>query len=876
MAVRLQCPNPDCLASYSITEAELGRSLRCDKCGWVFELSSSGEDDPEPQRGSPTLLMELTPGAIFGRRYEILRPLGRGGMGVVYLARDAELGRDVALKIPQMAMDGGDRSELFRRFIHEARAAARFDHPNICPVYDVGQVDGVYYLTMAYIEGRPLTSLLGNGPLPESRAAEVVITLARALGEAHEHGIVHRDLKPSNILVSARRGLVIMDFGLARNLLGGDGTRITLSGQMLGTPGYMAPEQVRGDVEAVGPACDIFSLGVILYELLTGRRPFTGKVGEVLAKLLTENPEPPSRHRPGLDPLMEAICLKAMAKAPGDRYASMAEFSAALETCVAIRSQVESRPASAITEKAPATPNRRWRRSLLAGVASVAGLLLLAVAVQEAGRWPWRRLTHRVARPVVRSTTADALTRESTTISAQVSTSAPEPASAPEKIAPVVVAKHSEPEPVSALEKSAPAVVTKSATPTPEPTVERPKDKEAPVVAIAPVPPASGVAVDPAKSAPVVMAVPPRPPWFPAPLLETYKNSRVVPSPAPIPPPPSATGTGLAKVDLRPVPPLASTPRVIGMTPGKSPARLANVVGMTLVHIEPGEFTMGTSAAQLVSLMQMFPTAKHDLFKREQPAHRVRITRPFYLAIHPVTVRQFRRFVDQTGYLTEAEKDGKGGYAWNEAQEKWVPDPKVNWRSPGFPQGDDHPVVLVSWHDAHAFIDWLNKTAHGKLHYGLPTEAEWEYACRAGSSALYPNSDDPEKLALIANTADASARRIFPKWDTIRTDDGHVYTAPVGSYRPNANGLFDMIGNVWQWCQDGFDAEYYKDAPVNDPTGSTVALTRVVRGGGWSTNARGARSAVRNMYTPGYRSGNLGFRVTAVQTGVARAPGAGR
>jgi hypothetical protein len=249
-------------------------------------------------------------------------------MGSVYLAQDVQLDRPVALKVPNFGLNDGSR--LRERFFREARAAATLSHPNLCPVYDVGEVDGILYLTMAYVEGRPLTDYIRPGkPLPERQAAALVRRLALALQEAHGRGVIHRDLKPANIMITPRREPVIMDFGLARQT-SKDESRLTQHGAVLGTPGYMPPEQVRGELDAMGPACDIYSLGVILYEALTGRLPFEGTSLAVLAKIITEAPPPPTTVRADLDPRLEQICLRAMAKEPAQRYASMAELATAL------------------------------------------------------------------------------------------------------------------------------------------------------------------------------------------------------------------------------------------------------------------------------------------------------------------------------------------------------------------------------------------------------------------------------------------------------------------------------------------------------------------------------------------------------------------
>jgi hypothetical protein len=323
----------------------------------------AGAADPEPRPGGETTAPY--PGAAeairppapalpagFGR-YLLLRILGKGGMGAVYLAHDTQLDRQVALKVPSFGP--GDDPALRERFLREARAAATLSHPNICPVYDVGEVDGVPYLTMALIEGRSLADILRKHPqLPAPQAAALVRQLALAMQEAHERGVIHRDLKPANIMINRRKQVVIMDFGLARRGVDAESMRLTQSGAVLGTPAYMPPEQVDGDVQAMGPGCDIYSLGVILYELLAGRRPFEGPLGSLMAQIMLEPPPPLARFRPDIDPALEANCRKALAKKPADRFATMAEFAAALADWLA--RMPTTAPAPAGPAVAPAAP----------------------------------------------------------------------------------------------------------------------------------------------------------------------------------------------------------------------------------------------------------------------------------------------------------------------------------------------------------------------------------------------------------------------------------------------------------------------------------------------------------------------------------------
>jgi formylglycine-generating enzyme required for sulfatase activity len=266
-----------------------------------------------------------------------------------------------------------------------------------------------------------------------------------------------------------------------------------------------------------------------------------------------------------------------------------------------------------------------------------------------------------------------------------------------------------------------------------------------------------------------------------------------------------------------------------------------NSIGMRLKLIPAGEFEMGSPEND--------PNARND----EKPQHRVWITRPFYLGIHPVTRGQFRRFVEATRHQTEAEQDGKGGWVWDAAADKWVQDPKLTWRTPGFEQTNDHPVVIVSWNDALAFSDWL--TRQEGQEYRLPTEAEWEYACRAGTATRFSFKGD--KLAL--------GRYAWYK------DNSNNQTHPVGQKEPNGFGLYDMHGNVWEWCWDWYEAEYYRQMPADDaspdPRGPGRAAYRVIRGESWASRAEDARSARRGGSPPVTGDQHKGFRLARAPSG---------
>jgi serine/threonine-protein kinase len=322
--------------------------------------------------------------------------LGEGAFGRVYLALDTELGRQVAIKVPHR---DGLTPEFRERFLREARATATIHHANVCPVFDVGTDGDLPYIVMHYVVGTTLASLLDrrHTPLPERHALAIARKLALGMAAAHAKGVVHRDLKPANILYeSATREVLITDFGLA--ILDNE-SRMTADGAVFGTPAYMSPEQARGRVGEVGPLSDVYALGVILYRMLTGRVPFTGSVFEVMVQHAETPPPRPSALHPGVDPRLDAICLKAMAKNPVDRFPSAraladvlgehlrTEMRTGSDADLPFASDLaeESRPAAKPKPKAlaasPAKKPRRWRRRVLAV------LLVLFLAGGAAARW---------------------------------------------------------------------------------------------------------------------------------------------------------------------------------------------------------------------------------------------------------------------------------------------------------------------------------------------------------------------------------------------------------------------------------------------------------------------------------------------------------
>ena len=338
--------------------------LHFDDPSAVPTMATSGDQATPAPRERPVP-------AIAG--YQILGELGRGGMGVVYRARQVLLNRPCALKMILAGAHADDEAAV--RFLAEAEAVARLQHPNVVQIHHIGEADGLPFFELEYVEGGSLDRRLDGTPWPARRSAQLVEALARAVAEAHRVGIIHRDLKPGNVLLAADGTPKITDFGLAKSLAMDMG--LTRTDSILGSPGYMAPEQAEGRTREVGPAADVYALGAILYELLTGRPPFrAATVLETLEQVKSAEPVPPSRLTPDVPRDLETIALKCLAKEPTKRYESAQALAEDLRRFQAGES---------IQARRTSTLERTWRwgkrNPVVAGAVGSAAAALVAVAV---------------------------------------------------------------------------------------------------------------------------------------------------------------------------------------------------------------------------------------------------------------------------------------------------------------------------------------------------------------------------------------------------------------------------------------------------------------------------------------------------------------
>ena len=766
--------------------------------------------------------------------YVILDKLGQGGMGLVLKAEHRRMKRLVALKV--LSPKVTKTPEALRRFQREVEAAARLTHPNIVISHDADEAADTHFFVMEYVDGTDLSSLVKErGPLPLDQALDCILQAARGLEYAHKHGVVHRDIKPANLLLDREGTVKILDMGLARlDTAGAQQDQLTGSNQIMGTVDYMAPEQAMSTKHADARA-DIYSLGVTLWYLLTGRPLYAGET--TVEKLMAHQTKPiPSLREacPEVTPAMDAVFHRMVAKTPLDRYQTMAEVIAELEPFC--------QPAASGPSRSPSVVEDSQLDAFLRGLGPSAG----PRRARRTSSQPAPAAVKTKAAPAAPPATAEPAVTEDwsephaeTATKMEASLPRAEPAQAGTTSARSAAFRRSRPAKagtanwrdrrwLTAVGAGGLLVLLLGIW-----VVVR--DKDGKEVARVPVPDGGSVTVETAakseasterksgdKAPQSKTAAAPLPPWK---------------LPAGSPPPAIAPFDAVKAKEHQ-----AAWAKYLGVE-----VESENSIGIRFVLIPPGEFDMGSTEAEVAKLLEE-AKAKNltswyiERLPSEAPKHRVRITKPFWLGVHEVTRGQFRRFVDDRGYQTEAERDGKGGYGLIDGQ--WKQDPRFVWnRDLGFEQADDHPVVNVSWNDVTAFCAWLSEKDGEKSH--LPSEAQWEYACRAGTTTRWCSGDYEEALKEYG-------------WFPFNAEGK---THPVGQKWPNAWGLYDMHGNVWEWCQDWWAADYYGASPLGDPTGPTGGSYRVNRGGGWNGDASYGRASNRGRNDPGHRAGHHGFRL---------------
>ena len=906
----------------------------------VSGLSGMGKNSSPAGAPVPELPIELAEHA----KFRIIRELGRGGMGVVYLAEHKFMGKQVALKVLNPAVL--DSPDALPRFLKEVRAAAQLDHPNIVHAHDAEQAGNLHFLMMEFVEGTDLAKLVKQkGPRSVSFGCYFARQAALGLQHAHEKGMTHRDIKPHNLMVTPKGQVKVLDFGLARvRSEGRNGGGLTAADSFMGTPEYVAPEQAT-DARQADIRSDIYSLGCTLYYLLTGRPPFREDtvVKTVLAQI-SKVPQPLHEIRPEIPAELSALVDKMLAKDPANRFQTPGEVAKLLlpfikreakgEAAAAFPEGVVSpvKRAALEGEKPEAAP--AWKRpSLLAG-AAVAVLVLILGGLWASGVFKVKTKDGIIVlenlppdvevtvdggmvtlqtingEPFAISIAAGKKTRLQvkkdgfTTFGEEVEIDAggrrfiavrlePLPIAAP-----IPIVKNVKKTDYDAIATGKWIAVLEGEMDLENKSVFIPDQKAGDVILRARVKKVSGQNLSLS-----LRRDEERPPkqgysawfnggdWFGigkssdgwkdlvdwhAPTdfedffefafsaigdtLTIYADGKLIGEVRDS----DYRGGSLLIAAVRgrslfqnveimildkPAPPtLAGQDLVLDLGAG---------VKMPLVRIKAGTFLMGS------------PGSDKDAPANEKPQHEVKITRDFFLGKFDVTRQDFARFVEEENYKTDAEQNGQGGWGYNAANNPLEQRAQFTWRDPGFEQTGRHPVVNVSWNDANAFCRWLSKRTGRRCE--LPTEAQWEYACRAGTTTRYFTGDDSGRLKGYANIADETLKSMAINWTSARYyisfADGFPFTSPVEAMKPNPWGLHDMTGNVWQWCSDWYVEKYYEYSPSADPPGPEVpdkGDVRVRRGGSWYCGPRFWRSAARlNLFgQPGTCFYDCGFRIS--------------
>lgn len=792
----------------------------------IPEVTSPRLSDPPSNTGRtlPSASADGTMNDMIGV-YRLVEKLGQGGMGAVYRAVHTKLDKVVAIKL--LFYQNGREASAIERFEREMRAVGKLDHPHIVRAMDAGEADGFHYLVMEYVEGRDVSQCVKKfGKFPVGQACEIIRQAALGLNAAHSAGLVHRDIKPSNLFLTSQGLIKILDLGLARPADSGAPSELTESGQCVGTPDYMAPEQWT-NIRDIDGRTDLYALGCTFYQLLAGHPPFgTSEHLSLGSKVIAHTSKAVPDIRPLCPDLPENVRLiveRMLAKERTQRFASGEEVAAALAPLCQPLPGCDSLSPSAVsavpTETKPASGSGGRGKWLLAGGMGAAAVVALVAFIiirirDESGR---------VTEIKVPEGSSIEIVHPSTSVSpAKALTETPK-----KKVQPRT-------ESAPRLAKNDGSKKASAEVPPENPEMQK-------VLKPAPVEPES------ASPPPVVVVT-------------------SATAPAPIPEAPVVPAT-LLRLPVSPE--VIAQQQVAWSRRLKCPAEQTNELGMTLVVVPPGEFDMGSSPEESAAAQAATGNNPADqrLITAETPRHRVRISQPIAIGRTEVTVGQFREFVIATQYKTLAERETATGLALGEgfSQKQRGRQPNYCWNYAGDnPVDDTQPVCNLSWHDAVAFCEWLSQTDHAT--YRLPTEAEWEYVTRTGmGETVFGSEEWNSALKQNANLWDASAvaglGTATSSGPAVEWDDTFVTVAPVGKFAPNALGVHDLLGNVSEFCSDRFDFEYYSASPLENPRGPKTGNLYVVRGASWQSAGTDCRPGLRSFVSSHQAQLQTGFRI---------------
>jgi len=835
-------------------------SITCERCGKEYSMdergvlvgkvsdmflpeSSSSYGGPEEetyfessQANAPIDKQVQRLNDAFAENYEILEFMGRGGMGAVYKARQKKPDRVVVLKVLDRSKWDSQRDRL--RFEREAQAVARLKHPNVVAVYEFGELNGQPYFTMEYVEGKTLKQHVRHNALDKVEICQLILAVIRAIGYAHLRGVIHRDLKPDNIMVDLEGRPRILDFGLARLAMeeGEESlARLTETGEIMGTPAYMSPEQTFARPDEVDTRTDIYSVGVILYELLAGQSPYQldpTRPLETLYKIREVQPDRPSAVNSHLDGDMDAIILKAIEKDKESRYQSARELADDLER------YLNSEPVAARdSTKFYELRKLMWRYRRL-----VAPVLSAAVAVTAvSGVFIWRlaaskQLAERNAAQAEQARVQSEEDQQALmtmlvkveglrdTINARIDEGHWAEAYRIATIAEGVIPSEAE---AQGLKQSVRQRIAEAVFSSGQRIYRLTEDmqlQEARGVLAKLESAVEGLDLPELQQQVADISTDFDDEAWAACRRKLYREGgsiavlRSFLSQCPNSPHRQDAQEMLADLagSIRytewPFGPEEAgnrqqrTAQVLGI-PVSKPLVLDEQTQLDLVLIPAGEFLMGSS--------------QDEGAPNERPRHRVRIGAPFYIGAREVTVAQYRSVMG----VEAGEPEGEAGQTAEQQQQT--------------------PVSGVSWYEAVRFCE--NLSLQLGVAARLPTEAEWEYACRSGARTRFYYEDDLRHTRL----------KDFA-WYSANSGGG---PQPVAQKLPNTWDLYDMHGNMLEWCSDWYDRAYYADSPVVSPSGPVSGEYKVLRGGNWSNSPSELRCAYRVSNDPDEGRIIDGFRV---------------
>ncbi len=761
-------------------------------------------------------------GMVLDKKYRLISKLGEGGMGSVFRARRMFIDDFVAIKFMRPEVVANE--DIRQRFYHEARVAARMQHPNVVAVYDFGETaEGLAYLVMEFLEGQSLGELLHQrGPLELEQVLELGIQICEALNCMLENNVIHRDLKPDNIMLvpDNQSGWMVkvVDFGVAK-ILESD-YQLTRVQARIGSPVYSSPEQYLG--KYVDHRTDLYGLGVIFYECLTGHVPFEALTqNELLAAIVHKMPQRLDEKIDGFTTLMADLVQWLLAKDPNDRPHDATEVSRCLQTLrdgkkslllYEDERRVESRrdagvPVKTVRSKEPSQP-RSKNESAQRKNASSKSPRVAPVAANVAPIFRPRSVRRRIKRKI-KSLARPVFIAGAATFSVMLGWWVLSGMPAVQDFVPVAAIYSFLPQ------KSAPPRLP----PQTRTTVAIPMKARLDSTNTAQMPLTNGTTVP-----------------------NDSLNQKVANKPA------RATA---ARTSDGIVPVRAETKKVVanrnatGIKP-QAARRPADEIALpaNMVFVKDSSYQRGDIFGEGAS--------------NERPVHWVRLN-GFYISKFEVTNEEYLAFVTATKANLPEWMDPASKYYYQSGNDNFYKKLGAALYDP------KHPVVGISWHDAKKYCEWLSQK--GPWQYRLPTEAEWEAAARGGRSRLkYSWGEGAPQPGKGGNIADESLKEVLPNLSMIwrAYNDTYIYTAPVGKFGANGFGLYDMTGNVWEWCSDWFGANEYEKRDGNNPMGPSNGTEKVIRGGSWSDTPDKLRLSYRRGVPPTFRSNNLGFRIVAV------------